>query len=77
MPSFENYLIKDGIILLKYWFEGSMEEQTRRFESRIEDLRKHWKQNPMDLESHRRWYDYSRTKVRMFEASNTQWATRN
>lgn len=54
-----------------------MEEQTRRFESRIEDLRKHWKQNPMDLESHRRWYDYSRTKVRMFEASNTQWATRN
>ncbi len=77
VPNFENYLIKDGIILIKYWFEVSMEEQTRRFENRIEDPRKHWKLSPMDLESHHRWYDYSRTKDRMFAATDTPWAPWN
>lgn len=74
VPKFERYLIDDGIILVKYWFEVSMDEQTRRFEGRIEDPRKHWKLSPMDLESHRRWYDYSRTKDRMFECTDTEWA---
>ena len=77
VPSFENYLIKDGIILIKYWFEVSMEEQTNRFKSRMEDPRKHWKLSPMDLESHRRWYDYSRTKDRMFKATDSKWAPWN
>lgn len=74
VPKFEKYLIEDGIILIKFWFEVSMDEQTRRFEARIEDPRKHWKLSPMDLESHRRWYDYSRTKDRMFQATDTEWA---
>jgi polyphosphate kinase 2 len=74
VPRFEHYLMDDGIILIKYWFEVGMEEQTRRFEARIEDPRKHWKLSPMDLESHRRWYDYSRTKDRMFEATDSEWA---
>ena len=77
VPAFENYLIQDGIILIKYWFEVSMDEQTRRFENRIKDPRKHWKLSPMDLESHRRWYDYSRTKDRMFEATDSKWAPWN
>ena len=72
VPKFEWYLQTDGIILIKYWFEVSMEEQTRRFMRRIEDPRKHWKLSPMDLESHRRWYDYSRTKDRMFAATDTK-----
>ena len=72
IPNFENYIIKDGIILIKYWFDVSMEEQTKRFESRISDPRKHWKLSPMDLESHKRWYDYSRTKDRMFKETDSK-----
>jgi polyphosphate kinase 2 len=72
VPNFEGYLQADGIILVKYWFEVSMDEQTRRFKGRIEDPRKHWKLSPMDLESHRRWYDYCRTKDRMFKATDTK-----
>ena len=74
VPNFEHFIIKDGIILIKYWFDISMEEQTRRFEGRIGDPRKHWKLSPMDLESHRRWYDFSRTKDRMFEKTDTDFA---
>ena len=77
VPNFEHYIIKDGIILIKYWFEVSMEEQTRRFEARITDPRKHWKLSPMDLESHRRWYEYSRTKDHMFECTDSKWAPWN
>ena len=77
VPSFEKYIIDDGIILIKYWFDVSMEEQTRRFEGRIGDPRKHWKLSPMDLESHRRWYDFSKTKDRMFETTDTEWAPWN
>ena len=51
-----------------------MEEQTRRFEERIRDPRKIWKLSPMDVESHRRWYDYSRAKDAMFAATDTAWA---
>ncbi len=72
IPNFENYIIKDGIILIKYWFEVSMDIQTARFEQRITDPRKHWKLSPMDLESHHRWYEYSRTKDAMFESTDTK-----
>lgn len=77
IPVFENYIIKDGIIFIKYWFEVSMKEQTKRFKSRIKDPRKHWKLSPMDLESHYRWYDYSRSKDRMFEATDSKLAAWN
>ena len=60
-----------GIILVKYWLEETMEDQTERFEERINDYRKIWKLSPMDLESHRRWYDYSRARDAMFAATDT------
>jgi polyphosphate kinase 2 len=69
-PEVEDAFINSGIILVKYWFEVSQEEQTRRFMSRINDGRKIWKLSPMDLESHRRWYDYSRARDRMFAATD-------
>ncbi len=50
IPVFEDYIIKDGIILIKFWFDVSMDVQTKRFEDRITDPRKHWKLSPMDLE---------------------------
>jgi len=65
-PIFERMLIDDGIILLKYWFSVSDEEQERRFRARIDDPLKQWKLSPMDLESQRRWVDYSRAKDEMF-----------
>jgi polyphosphate kinase 2 (PPK2 family) len=73
-PAFEKLMIDDGIILLKYWLEVSMEEQTRRLESRIDDGRKIWKLSPMDLESYGRWYDYSRARDEMFKATDSSWA---
>jgi polyphosphate kinase len=73
-PAFEKVMVDDGIILLKYWLEVSMEEQTRRLESRIDDGRKIWKLSPMDLLSYSRWYDYSRARDEMFEATDTAWA---
>ena len=74
VPEVERTLIDSGIILLKYWLEVSEEEQTRRLEARIDDPRKVWKLSPMDLESYSRWYDYSRARDAMFEASDTPWA---
>jgi len=65
-PIFERMLVDDGIILLKYWFSVSDEEQERRFKARIDDPLKQWKLSPMDLESQRRWVDYSRAKDEMF-----------
>ena len=73
-PAFEKMMIESGIMLLKYWLEVTMEEQTRRLESRIHDGRKIWKLSPMDLESYSRWYDYSRARDEMFEATDTAWA---
>jgi polyphosphate kinase len=73
-PPFERILVETGIQLIKYWFEVSQEEQTRRFESRINDGRKIWKLSPMDLESHRRWYDYSRARDEMLMATDTPYA---
>ncbi len=73
-PAFEHALVESGIILVKYWFEISQEEQTRRFTQRIRDGRKIWKLSPMDLESHRRWYDYSRARDDMLLATDTSFA---
>jgi polyphosphate kinase 2 len=74
IPLFERAVVDGGVQLIKYWFEVSMDEQTRRFEGRINDPRKIWKLSPMDLESHRRWYDYSRARDEMFAATDTSWA---
>ncbi len=70
-PLAEHFIIDSGIILIKYWLEVSEEEQDRRFKARIHDGRKIWKLSPMDVESHRRWYDYSRARDAMFEATDT------
>jgi polyphosphate kinase len=65
-PLFERMLVEDGVILAKYWFSVSDEEQERRFRARIDDPVKRWKISPMDLESRARWVDYSRAKDEMF-----------
>ena len=70
-PIFENLLIANGIILLKYWLDVSEKEQHARFLARIQDPSKRWKLSPMDLESHRRWYDYSRARDAMLAATDT------
>ena len=74
VPAFEKMMVESGVILLKYWMEVSMEEQTRRLEQRIEDGRKIWKLSPMDLASYSRWYDYSRARDEMFKTTDTAWA---
>ena len=71
-PAWERDIINDGVTLIKYWFEVSKDEQTRRFSERISDPRKIWKLSGMDLESHRRWYDYSRARDAMFAATDTK-----
>ena len=73
-PAWERTIVESGVILIKYWFEVSQQEQTRRFLARITDGRKIWKLSPMDLESHRRWYDYSRAKDEMLLATDTSYA---
>jgi len=73
-PLFEKLMIESGIMLVKYWLEVSPEEQTRRLEARIDDGRKIWKLSPMDLESYRRWFDYSRARDEMFKATDSSWA---
>jgi polyphosphate kinase 2 len=70
-PAWEKDIINAGVALIKYWFEVSQEEQTCRFSERIDDPRKIWKLSPMDLESHRRWYDYSRARDAMLAATDT------
>jgi polyphosphate kinase len=73
-PAWERAVVESGIVLIKYWFEVSQEEQTKRFLARINDGRKIWKLSPMDLESHRRWYDYSRAKDEMLLATDMSYA---
>ncbi len=65
-PDFERMLLRDGIIVIKYWFSVSDEEQERRFRKRIEDPVKRWKLSPMDMESRSRWVEYSKAKDEMF-----------
>ena len=70
-PDFEREMVQDGIILLKYWLEVSNKEQEKRFKDRIKRLDKQWKLSAMDLESRRRWYDYSKARDRMLAATDT------
>ena len=65
-PEFERMLIRSGVILIKYWFSVSDEEQEARFQTRINDVTKRWKLSPMDLASRAKWVDYSRAKDEMF-----------
>lgn len=65
-PEFERMLVRSGIKLIKYWFSVSDEEQERRFQKRLTDPTKQWKLSPMDLESRKRWVDYSKAKDDMF-----------
>jgi polyphosphate kinase 2 len=74
VPELERMLVRSGIILVKYWFSVSDEEQERRFQDRLEDPRKRWKLSPMDLESRSRWVEYSRAKDRMFAVTDTKQA---
>ncbi len=71
-PEFERMLIRSGIILIKYWFSVSDEEQERRFQDRMDKPTKRWKLSPMDLESRKHWVDYSRAKDEMFAVTDTR-----
>ena len=70
-PQVEQYIVEGGIQLIKFWLEVGHQEQARRFEARIEDPLRQWKLSPTDLESCRRWYDYSRARDRMLEVTDT------
>jgi polyphosphate kinase 2 len=71
-PEFERMLIRSGIILIKYWFSVSDEEQEHRFQARIDDPTKRWKLSPMDLQSRAKWVEYSRAKDEMFKYTDTK-----
>jgi len=73
-PTVEKYIVDAGIILMKYWLEVGKKEQQRRFEARIKDPLRHWKLSPMDLESFRRWYEYSHARDKMLEATDSKHA---
>lgn len=73
-PVTERYIVDAGIILVKYWLEVGKAEQERRFEARIKDPLRQWKLSPMDLESFRRWYEYSRARDSMLEATDSKYA---
>ena len=73
-PEFELFIVDDGIIFIKYWLEVSDDEQKRRFEARINDPLRQWKLSPTDLCSRSKWYEYSRARDIMFEATNTKFA---
>jgi polyphosphate kinase 2 len=70
VPELERMLIRSGIILIKYWFSVSDDEQERRFEARNKNPIKRWKLSPMDLESRKRWFDYSKAKDEMFRRTD-------
>ena len=73
-PVFEKYIVDGGIILIKYWLEVSNKEQKRRFEARVTDPVRQWKLSPMDLQSREHWYDYSRARDMMLDATDTKHA---
>jgi polyphosphate kinase 2 (PPK2 family) len=70
VPEFERMLVRSGIVLIKYWFSITDEEQELRFLMRIHDPLKQWKLSPMDLESRRRWELYTKAKEEMLERTN-------
>jgi polyphosphate kinase 2 (PPK2 family) len=71
-PEIERYIVDGGIILIKYWMEVGKKEQQRRFEARINDPLRQWKLSPMDLESFRRWYEFSRARDQMLKATDSK-----
>lgn len=73
-PEFERMLVRSGIILIKYWFSVSDEEQEKRFQKRINDPRRRWKLSPMDLKSRELWEEYSKAKDEMFNYTDIKQA---
>ena len=73
-PQFERMLVRSGIILLKYWFSVSDEEQEKRFQQRSQDPRRRWKLSPMDIKSRDKWEEYSKAKDRMFDYTDIKQA---
>jgi len=73
-PEIEGYIVEAGIQLIKIWLEVGQDEQERRFEARIDDPMRQWKLSPMDLESFRRWYDYSKARDMMLDATDSKHA---
>jgi polyphosphate kinase len=71
-PLFEKQIMESGIILIKYWLEVCQQEQERRFAQRIKDPVRQWKLSPMDTESYKRWYEYSRARDLMLETTDTK-----
>lgn len=73
-PITERFITNAGIIVIKFWLEVSDQEQKRRFEARITDPLRQWKLSPMDLPSRSKWFEYSRARDMMLEATDTKWA---
>jgi polyphosphate kinase 2 len=73
-PEIEKYIVDAGIILIKIWLEVGQEEQERRFAARITDPLRQWKLSPMDIESYKRWYDYSQARDDMLDATDSKHA---
>jgi len=73
-PMLEDFIVVNGIVLIKYWLEVSNEEQARRFQARIDDPVRQWKLSPMDLPARSRWFDYSRARDMMLAATDTETA---
>jgi polyphosphate kinase len=73
-PQIESYITEAGIVLIKVWLEVGKEEQERRFHARIDDPMRQWKLSPMDLESYRRWYAYSKARDLMLDATDSKHA---
>lgn len=73
-PEFERMLVRSGIVLVKYWFSVSDEEQERRFQARIDDPTRRWKLSPMDMQSRSRWVEYSKAKDEMFRYTDIKQA---
>jgi polyphosphate kinase 2 len=76
-PLMEKYIVEGGIMLIKFWLEVSDKEQKRRFEARINDPVRQWKLSPMDLPSRSKWFEYSRARDRMLDATDTKHAPWN
>ena len=76
-PTFEKFIVSNGIQLVKYWLEVSNDEQERRFKARLEDPIRQWKLSPMDLPARSRWYEYSRARDMMLDATDTKIAPWN
>jgi polyphosphate kinase len=73
-PQIEKYIVDAGIVLIKFWLEVGMDEQEQRFKARIDDPLRQWKLSPMDTESYKRWYEYSRARDLMFKTTDSNHA---